>query len=111
MLLRTDTGGLPVERGGRIVGAVTPADVAGVRPEERREVPLLEVMLPIEEVPRVDDGTSLAEVAAGLRASGGDRVFVTHEDEILGVLTLRDVNRWIERTRELGLEPGDDIDG
>ena len=111
MLLRTDTGGLPVERGGRIVGAVTPADVAAVRPEERREVPLLEVMLPIEEVPRVDDGTSLAEVAAGLRASGGDRVFVTHEDEILGVLTLRDVNRWIERTRELGLEPGDDIDG
>ncbi len=37
MLLRTYTGGLPVERRGRIVGTVTPADVAEVRPNERRE--------------------------------------------------------------------------
>ena len=77
----------------------------------RREVPLLEVMLPIEEVSRVDDESLLADLMAGLRASRGDRVFVTHDVEILGVLTLRDVNRWIERTRELGLEPGDVIDG
>jgi Zn-dependent protease len=111
MLLNRDTGGLPVERRGRIVGTVTPADVADVRPEERREVPLLEVMLPIDEVPAVDDGASLAEVTAGLRATGRDRVLVTHGEEMLGVLTLRDVNRWIERTRELGLEPGDLIDG
>jgi len=27
------------------------------------------------------------------------------------VLTLRDINRWIERMRELGLEPGDVVDG
>jgi len=110
MLLRTYTGGLPVERRGRIVGTVTPADVAEVRPNERREVPVLEVMVPSEDVPTVDDEASLAEVTAGLRASGGDRVFVTHDDEILGVLTLRDVNRWIERTRELGLDPRDVID-
>ena len=110
MLLRTYTGGLPVERRGRIVGTVTPADVAEVRPNERREVPVLEVMVPSEDVPTVDDEASLAEVTAGLRASGGDRVFVTHDEEILGVLTLRDVNRWIERTRELGLDPGDVID-
>ena len=71
---------------------------------------MLEVMVPSEDVPTVDDEASLAEVTAGLRASGGDRVFVTHDDEILGVLTLRDVNRWIERTRELGLDPRDVID-
>jgi Zn-dependent protease/predicted transcriptional regulator len=110
MLLRTYTGGLPVERRGRIVGTVTPADVAEVRPNERREVPVLEVMVPIEDVPTVNDEASLAEVTAGLQASGGDRVVVTHDDEILGVLTLRDVNRWIERTRELGLDPQDVID-
>jgi Zn-dependent protease/predicted transcriptional regulator len=110
MLLKTCTGGLPVERRGRIVGTVTPADVAEVRPNERRSIPVLEVMVPIEDVPTVDDEASLAEVTAGLRASGGDRVFVTHDEEILGVLTLRDVNRWIERTRELGLDPGDVID-
>ncbi len=110
LLLQRDTGGLPVERRGRIVGAVTPADVADVRVEERREVPLLEVMRPIEAVSAVDDQASLAELTAGLRASGEDRVFVKHDDEILGVLTLRDVDRWIGRMRELGLDPGDLID-
>jgi hypothetical protein len=37
-------------------------------------------------------------------------VFVTREGEILGVLTLRDVSRWIERTRELGLESAELLD-
>lgn len=110
LLLTNDAGGFPVERRGRIVGAVTPADVAGVRPEQRREIPLLEVMLPVEEVAGVDENVSLAEVTASLRARGADRVFVTREDEILGVLTLQDVSRWIERTRELGLDAAELID-
>jgi Zn-dependent protease len=110
LLLTSDAGGFPVERRGRIVGAVIPADVAGVRPEQRREIPLLEVMLPIEEVASVDENASLSEVTAGLRARGTDRVFVMREDEILGVLTLQDVSRWIERTRELGLDSAELID-
>jgi Zn-dependent protease/CBS domain-containing protein len=104
LLLTSDAGGFPVERRGRIVGAVTPADVAEIRPEQRRETPVLEAMLPIEEVAGVDESASLADVTADLRARGADRVFVTRAGEVLGVLTLRDVSRWIERTRELGLE-------
>jgi len=110
LLLTSDVGGFPVERRGRIVGAVTPADVAEIRPEQRRETPVLEAMLPIEEVAGVDESASLAEVTADIRARGADRVFVTREGEILGVLTLRDVSRWIERTRELGLESAEVLD-
>ena len=110
LLLLGDSGGFPVERRGRIVGAITPADVAGVRPEHRREIPLLEVMVPIEEVAGVDENAPLAEVMNGLRAQGSDRVFVTRDGEILGLLTLQDVSRWIERTRELGLDPAGLLD-
>jgi len=84
--------------------------VAEIRPEQRRETPVLEAMLPIEEVAGVDESASLAEVTADIRARGADRVFVTREGEILGVLTLRDVSRWIERTRELGLESAEVLD-
>jgi CBS domain-containing protein len=105
LMLSGDAGAYPVERDGRIIGSITPSDVAGVRPDLRSETPLFEAMRPIEESAVVSDTASLAEVAAGMRSRREDRVFVRHEEELVGILTLQDVSRWIERTRELGLDP------
>jgi len=104
-MLSGDAGAYPVERDGRIVGSITPSDVAAVRPDLRSETPLFEAMRPIEESTVVADTASLAEVAAGMRSRREDRVFVTREEALVGILTLKDVSRWIERTRELGLDP------
>jgi Zn-dependent protease len=104
-MLAGDAGVCPIERQGRIVGSVTPSDLAGVRHERRRETPLFEVMRPIEETGAVEASASLAEVAAYLRSRRDDRVLVTRGGVLVGMLTLQDISRWIERTRELGLDP------
>ena len=107
LMLSGDAGAYPVERNGKIVGSITPSDVAAVRPDLRTETPLFEAMRPIEESVVVSDSASLAEVAAGMRSRREDRVFVTRDEALVGILTLQDVSRWIERTRELGLDPRD----
>jgi signal-transduction protein with cAMP-binding, CBS, and nucleotidyltransferase domain len=105
VMLVGDAGAYPVERDGRIIGSITPSDVAAVRPDLRRKTPLFEAMRPIEETAVVADSSSLAEVAAGMRSRREDRAVVTRENAVVGILTLQDVSRWIERTRELGLDP------
>jgi Zn-dependent protease len=94
----------PVTRDGRIVGVVTLGDVAELGYEER-DVPLLELMTPADEVPGVPVDAPLSDIVAGLRQAGKDRAFVVDAGRILGLLTLRGVSLWIERARELGYEP------
>jgi Zn-dependent protease len=106
-MLSGDAGAYPVLRGGRLVGSVAPSYVAAVRPERRGETPLFEIMRPLEETGVVDERAPLAEIAAGMRSRREDRVFVTRDEVVVGVLTLKDVSRWIERTRELGIDPRD----
>jgi Zn-dependent protease/CBS domain-containing protein len=106
-MLSGDAGAYAVERQGRIVGSVTPSDLARVRPDRRGGTPLFEVMRLIGETGAVEAASSLAEVAAGMRSRREDRVWVTRDGEIVGLLTLQDVSRWIERTRELGIDPRD----
>lgn len=107
LMLTGDAGAYPVEREGRIVGSVTPSDLARVRPDRRGDTPLFEVMRPIGETGAAEASSSLAEVVAGLRTRREDRVWVTRDGVIVGLLTLQDVSRWIERTRELGIDPRD----
>lgn len=104
-MLSDYAGAYPVERQGRIVGSVTPSDLARVQPERRGETPLFEVMRLVGETEAVEASSSLAEVAAGLRSRREDRVWVTRDGVLVGLLTLQDVSRWIERTRELGIDP------
>lgn len=107
LLLATDAGGFAVYEGEELVGAVTVHDVSSVPFESRATTALREIMRPAAEVRSVAHDTPLAEVVAAMRASGRDRVFVTRAGRLLGVLTLRDVSHWLERVRELGLQPGE----
>jgi CBS domain-containing protein len=59
----------------------------------------------VGETGAVEASSSLAEVAAGMRSRREDRVWVTRDGVLVGLLTLQDVSRWIERTRELGIDP------
>ncbi len=106
-MLSGDAGAYAVERQGRIVGSVTPSDLVSVRPDRRAATPLFEVMRLMGDTIAVEASSPLAEVAAGMRSRREDRVWVVRAGEIVGLLTLQDVSRWIERTRELGIDPRD----
>jgi Zn-dependent protease len=107
LLLVTDAGGFPVYDGDELAGAVTAQDVSNVPPERRTATSVREIMRPAAEIRSVPHDAPLADVVAVMRASGRDRVFVVRGGALLGVLTLRDVSRWLERVRELGLKPGE----
>lgn len=90
-----------VVRDGRPIGAVTLAAAASVPEAERAEVPVFEIMTPLEELPRFDAGHSLAEAASALSRDRGRPALVAAPDGTLGVLTMSDVDRWIERWETL----------
>ena len=56
VMLIGDAGAYPVERDGRIIGSITPSDVAAVRPELRRTTPLFEAIVSEVPPPSVDAG-------------------------------------------------------
>jgi hypothetical protein len=90
-----------VVRNGRPVGAVTLAAAAAVPEEERPEVPVFEIMTPLAELPRFRADHSLAEAAVSLSRRRERPVLVGAPDGTLGVLTMSDVDRWIERWETL----------
>lgn len=47
--------------------------------------------------------TPMDEVMESLRDRGADRVLVADEGRILGIITPRDIARWVRRSEELGL--------
>ncbi|MDT8437200.1 MAG: site-2 protease family protein [Gemmatimonadota bacterium] len=100
-------GGVAVVRGGEVVGAATAADVAGVRAAARPETPVFELMRPAVEVPALEAETSLEDALSTLRARAADRAFVLRDGVLLGVFTTRAASRWLERLREMGVEPSE----
>lgn len=90
-----------VVRNGAPIGAVTLEDAASVADARRSEVRVLEIMTPLEEMPRLDRDLSLAAAADVLSSSEGHRGMVQTPDGALELLTLSDVERWIDRLETL----------
>ena len=96
-----------VARNGTPVGAVLLDDAAAVPGERRTEVRVLEIMRKLDELPRFERDTPLSEVAVMLRESGEAAVIVARPDGagaptgIVGVLTMSDLERWVERLEVL----------
>jgi Zn-dependent protease len=90
-----------VVSGGRPVGAVTLAAAAAVPEHERIEKPVFEIMTPLSELPRFRADHPLAAAAAALSRDRQRPALVGAPDGTLGVLTMSDVDRWIERWETL----------
>lgn len=86
-----------VVRDGRPVGVVTVENAADVPPEERAEVPVFEVMTPLESLLRLPAGARLVEAAEALSEDPRRVAIVAALDGGYDVLTLTDLERWIER--------------
>lgn len=106
--LRRPYSAYPVLQDGRAVGLVSLEDVERLDPEERAAARVADVMREADEVPTAAPDDSLDEVIARLEPAAEGRVLVIEEGRLAGVLTLRDIGRWVERARRLrGLGVGD----
>jgi Zn-dependent protease len=90
-----------VVRDGAPIGAVTLTAAAAVPEAERADVPVFEIMTPLGNLPRFDARDSLARAAASLSSDRDRPAVVTTPDGTLGVLTMSDVERWIDRWEAL----------
>jgi len=90
-----------VVRDGTPIGAVTLTAAAAVPEAERTDVPVFEIMTPLGKLPRFDARDSLARAAASLSGDRDRPALVTTPDGTLGVLTMSDVERWIDRWETL----------
>jgi CBS domain-containing protein len=60
-------------------------------------------MTRLDEVQTVPADLSMDAVLEQLRSEDIDRVLVIEGDRVVGIVTPRDVARWVQRSEELGL--------
>jgi Zn-dependent protease/predicted transcriptional regulator len=61
------------------------------------------VASPLDETCIVAPDTPMDQVVDQLRELDEDRVLVAENGQVLGIITPRDITRWVQRSRELGL--------
>ncbi|MFW6090113.1 MAG: site-2 protease family protein [Gemmatimonadota bacterium] len=90
-----------VARNGTPVGAVLLDDAAAVSEARRTEVRVLEIMRELDELPRIDPDLPLADAVRALEESPGRAALVVGVGGVVGVLTMSDLERWVERLEAL----------
>jgi CBS domain-containing protein len=99
--LRYDHSAFPVE--GERAGLITLRAIRQL-PREQWEIrQVWTLTTPLGEACVVSPDTPMDEVMQSLRDREDDRVLVVDEGRILGIITPRDIARWVRRSEELGL--------
>lgn len=101
-LLRQSADAVPgharlVERDGLLVGAVTLDDAVAVPSARRAQVPVFEVMTPLDHLLRLDGDTPLPDAAELLRVHLDRPGIVASAGVPMGAVTMSDLHYWIER--------------
>lgn len=99
--LRYDHSAFPVD--GERAGLITLRAIRQL-PRDQWEIrQVWTLTTPLEETCIVAADTPMDEVMESLRGQDSDRVLVVDEGRILGIITPRDIARWVRRSEELGL--------
>lgn len=101
--LRYDHSAFPVEDEGVTTGLLTLRAVRQVDRDEWERRKVFSVMTQIEDVHTVPADLSMEAVLEQLQAEEIDRVLVMEGGRAIGILTPRDIARWVQRSEELGL--------
>jgi chloride channel protein, CIC family len=89
MLRQTRRWAPAVDGDGAYVGLLAIADIGALPESDWATTPIADVLR--AEVPAASSSDSIQHAAATMRASGNDAVAVVNDDEVVGVVTLRDV--------------------
>ena len=96
--------GLPVVEGKKIVGIVTNRDL---RFETRLDAPIRDIMTPRSRLVTVREGASLDEAKALMHTHRLERVLVVNDaDELLGLVTVKDITKATEHPNAAKDEQG-----
>lgn len=104
--LRRPYSAFPVTEGRLVRGLVTLSQVKALPRERWAGTRVREIMLPREETTVVAPATPMLEVLELMAEANGERALVAREDELLGIISARDLTRWLDRVGLLSGEPG-----
>lgn len=103
--LRHDHSAFPVSRDGEMVGLISLRAIRRLGPDQRRTLRVGDCMTPVSRLDTVPGTHPMTEVVERLRDDDDHgRVLVEEQGRIVGIITTRDISRWLRRWRELGLE-------
>jgi predicted transcriptional regulator len=87
----------PVVDSGEITGLLAVGDVIDLPWEEAHRLTVREKTVGLDQVVLLEDDMDLAEAAAELLGSSLGRGLVTHEQQVVGLISLSDIERMLER--------------
>ncbi|HHP7230385.1 MAG TPA: site-2 protease family protein [Xenococcaceae cyanobacterium] len=91
----------PVTQNGHLVGIISLNQVKEIVREQWQKQTIAETMTPINDTVTVRLETPMTEVLQKMQDSKIQRVLVTRDDQLVGIITGGDVSSWLRRMREL----------
>lgn len=104
--LRRPYSAFPVTESGVVQGLVTLSQVKALPRERWPRTRVREIMLPREETTVVDPVTPMLEVLEQMSDAGGQRALVARDGALVGIISARDLTRWLDRAGLLSGEAG-----
>ncbi|MGF1616831.1 MAG: site-2 protease family protein [Acidimicrobiia bacterium] len=96
----------PVTSAGETIGLVSMSSIRELPREKWKGTPIEDVSSPLSEVCTVRATDSVGDVVPKLMQGEVGRVVVVEDGQVLGLITPRDVVRWLERAQTLGDNEG-----
>lgn len=103
--MRHDYSAFPVRQGEDVNAILTLSAVRQVPRDDWGVRRVAEVSEPLSEACTVDRSEPMDEVLEKLTGNEHHRVIVKEKGSIVGIITPRDLTRWLERSQDLGLTP------
>jgi Zn-dependent protease/CBS domain-containing protein len=101
--MRHSYNAFPVTDNGQVAGVLTMNKVRDVPADQRAVTTAREVMEPLSEMCVVGSSDPVGDVVNKLMQGDVGRVIVKDDGDVVGLITPRDLVRWLERSQELGL--------
>lgn len=101
--MRHSYNAFPVTENGHVAGVLTMNKVRDVPADQRAATTAREVMEPLSEMCVVGSSDPVGDVVNKLMQGEVGRVIVKDNGDVVGLITPRDLVRWLERSQQLGL--------
>jgi Zn-dependent protease/CBS domain-containing protein len=98
-----DFNAFPVNDGDDTVALITMGGVKAVPREDWSTTIVRDVAKPLDEAYTVSPSKTLDEVVGKLMSGDVRRVVVVDDGQVRGIISPRDITRWLERSQDLGL--------
>lgn len=95
--LRRPYGAFPVTDDGIVVGLVSLTSVKGLDRERWPSLSVADIMSPLDELVVVEPETPMLDVLERMSRTGNRRALVARDWELLGIISARDLARWLDR--------------